>query len=283
MPSVLVTGASRGIGRAGALRLAASGWTVLAGVRSEEAGAKLAGEHPNLVPVRLDVTDPGDLAALPERVRNAAAGGRLDAVVNNAGIVVGGPLEALALDDLRRQLEVNVVAPVAVCQAVLPLLRESRGRVVFMSSVSGLVSSPMLGAYGASKFAIEAIADALRIELRPWRIAVCLIEPGNIDTDIWRDAGRTLDEVVAATSPEHLALYGKHIDGMRRAIPVLQRTASDADQVAAAIEKALTARRPRARYLVGAGGRLQGTLLRRLPRAVRDTGLRIGTGIPRRA
>src|SRR4051812_28820003 len=183
MPTVLVTGASRGIGRATALRLAASGWDVRAGVRSETDGALLAAEAGGITPVVLDVTDDDQVAAL-----DAVLPERLDAVVNNAGVVIAAPVEGLALADLRHQLEVNVVGQVAVTQAVLPRLRASRGRVVFVSSVSGRVSAPFMGAYSASKYALEALADALRLELRPWGVAVSLIEPGAIDTDVWRNA-----------------------------------------------------------------------------------------------
>ncbi|HTX45213.1 MAG TPA: SDR family NAD(P)-dependent oxidoreductase [Solirubrobacteraceae bacterium] len=166
MGSVLITGASRGIGRAAALGLAHDGWDVYAGVRRETDGADLGAEGgPRLVPIPLDVTDDQQIAALVDRLPE-----RLDAVVNNAGIVVDGPLEAIAADRLRAQLETNVVGPLAVTQAVLPRIRASRGRIVFISSVSGRISAPMMGAYNASKFAIEGIADALRVELAPWGI-----------------------------------------------------------------------------------------------------------------
>src|SRR3712207_5359552 len=156
MPTVLVTGASRGIGRAITTRMAASGWDVLAGVRDDAAATELrrtAGAR--VAPLTLDITNATHVAALADR--------EVDAVVNNAGIVLAGPVEALDLDDLRRQLDVNVVAQVAVTQAVLPALRARGGRIVFISSVSGRVSTPFSGAYNASKFALEGIADALRM------------------------------------------------------------------------------------------------------------------------
>src|SRR5919201_439141 len=210
MPSVLVTGTARGIGRATALRLAAAGWDVVAGVRRAEDGEGL----------RAEVT------------------GRIAPVV----------------------LDVTVVGQVAVTQAVLPRLRASRGRVVFVSSLSGRVATPMTGAYNASKFALEAVADSLRLELRPWGVRVIVIEPAQTDTDMWRKADSTLDEEVAALSPVHRELYAKHIEGFRRTIPRSQRMASPVEGVAATIERALTARRPRARYVVGAGPRVQGIL-----------------------
>ena len=207
---------------------------------------------------------------------------RLDALVNNAGIVLGGPVEALSAAQLRRQLEVNVVAQVAVTQAVLPRLRESRGRVVFVSSLSGRVATPMLGAYNVSKFALEGVADTLRMELAPWRIRVSLVEPAQTDTDIWHRADDQLRDAVASLSPQDRDLYAKHIAGFRNSIPRSQRMASPAEGVAAAIERALTDRRPRARYVVGASARAQAPPRAddayRPPRRV----LRAGTGVPRR-
>lgn len=262
MPSVLITGASRGIGRAAALRLARAGWDVLAGVRRLEDGQALRREArgERIVPVELDVNSPEHLAALGDVLPE-----RLDGVVNNAGAVVGGPVEALALDDLRRQLDINVVAQVAVTQAVLPRLRAGGGRVVFVSSVSGRVSTPFTGAYNASKFALEALADSLRMELRPWGIDVSLIEPGSIDTDIWRNALETSDATEAAMSEEHRRLYGERVRALRKAIRRTQANLSSPEKVADAIHAALTAERPKARYVVGADARLQLALRAALP------------------
>ncbi|MFC7502774.1 SDR family NAD(P)-dependent oxidoreductase, partial [Nocardioides sp. GCM10030258] len=156
MPSVLVTGASRGIGLAITRHLSARGWDVYATARSA-ADVSALGQLPHVHPVQLDVTDRAAVAGLPEHLP-----ARLDAVVNNAGIIVQGPVESLALDDLSRQLDVNVTSQIAVVQAVLPQLRKARGRVVFMSSVSGLITLPGTGAYSASKYALESLADALR-------------------------------------------------------------------------------------------------------------------------
>jgi NAD(P)-dependent dehydrogenase (short-subunit alcohol dehydrogenase family) len=252
VPSVLVTGAGRGIGHTTALRLAERGWAVYAGVRRPEDAEALRAAAPTLVPVTLDLTDDEQIAAL-DRVLPA----RLDAVVNNAGIVVGGPIEGLELADLRHQLEVNLVGQVAVTQAVLPRLRSSRGRIVFVSSVSGRVATPMMGAYSASKYALEAIGDALRIELHPWGIDVVLIEPGVVDTDIWRRAEQTVDETAAAMRPDQRALYGESLRSFRRLVPFIRRGGSSTDRVAAAIERALTTERPRARYLVGPDAKAQ--------------------------
>ncbi|OBF18417.1 SDR family NAD(P)-dependent oxidoreductase [Mycobacterium sp. ACS4331] len=274
MPAVLVTGASRGIGRAIVAHLSTLGWDVIAGVRRPEDAALLA-SLPRVSAVRLDVTDAADVEAL-----DAALPARLDGVVNNAGIVVGGPLETVGVDDLRRQLEVNVVGQMAVTQAVLPRLRASRGRIVFISSVNGRVSAPLLGAYCASKFALEAAADALRMELRPWRIGVHVVEPAQTDTDLWENAEQTADDLEAAMTAEQRVLYAKHVAGFRRSIPLSRRIAVPADDVAKVVEEALTAKRPHARYPVGLGPTVQMAVLNRLPSSVSDLLVRKVLGQP---
>ena len=271
MPSVLVTGAARGIGRSIVEHLAAGGWDVIAGVRKDQDAAAITKVDPQRISsVILDVTDAAHIAALSESLPE-----RLDAVVNNAGIVVSGAVETVSPDEWRKQLEVNVIGQLAVTQAVLPRLRRSKGRIVFISSLNGKVSFPLLGAYCASKFALEAAADALRIELRPWGIPVVLVEPAQTDTDVWRTADAVAQETEAALTPEHRALYARHIAGMKKFIPVSQRMAVSPEKVSAVVEEALTARRPRARYVVGIGPKVQVTLLTNLPTRARDRVLRM--------
>jgi len=252
MASVLITGASRGIGRATAIKLAASGWTVYAGVRSASDGAGLAAAAgTNLTPLVLDITDADHLATLPSRLDG------LDAVVNNAGFALDGPVETISLDDLRRQYEVNVIGQVGVTQAVLPLLRASKGRIVFVSSLSGRISTPLTGAYNSSKFAIEGIADALRVELRRWKLPVVLVEPGPVATDMWGGALEQHEATLAALSPAHRELYGETFEKARKTLAFMQKQAVPVDKVSSAIEKALTARRPKARYQVDLGSKVQ--------------------------
>ena len=276
MPSVLVTGAARGIGRSIVEHLAAGGWDVIAGVRTDQDAAAITKVDPQRISsVILDVTDAAHIAALSESLPE-----QLDAVVNNAGIAVSGAMETVSPDEWRKQLEVNVIGQLAVTQAVLPRLRRSKGRVVFISSLNGKVSFPLLGAYCASKFALEAAADALRIELRPWGIPVVLVEPAQTDTDIWRTADAVAEETEAALTPEHRALYARHIAGMKKFIPVSQRMAVPPEKVSAVVEEALTARRPRARYVVGIGPKVQLALLTNLPTRARDRVLRMVSGQP---
>lgn len=283
MSSVLITGAGRGIGRATSLRLARAGWTVHAGVRKAEDGTALVAELGDgaagkIEPVILDVTDDAAIAAVAAELPD-----RLDAVINNAGIVIDGPVESLTTDRLQEQFAVNVSGPVAVTRAVLPKIRAAGGRVVFVSSVSGRISTPWTGAYNSSKFALEGIADALRIELRPWKIPVSLVEPANTQTDMWGGAQEMFDAGVEGMTDEERALYGGHMKGMRRTLGIMQKTASPVDGVAKAIEHALTAKRPRARYVVGAPAKAQVISAGLTPRPVLDFVLAAATGVPRRA
>jgi len=264
MPAVLVTGASRGIGLAITRHLSDRGWDVHATARSD-ADLRELGRLANVHPVQLDVTDRAAVAGLHQHLPP-----RLDGLVNNAGIIVQGPVESLPLDDLSRQLEVNVTAQVAVVQAVLPQLREARGRIVFMSSVSGLITLPGTGAYSASKYALESLADALRMELRPWRIPVSLIEPGPTRTDMWGDALEDYDRMTNRLSPAHRELYTAHLAGNRRLIGRMQKLAGDPGKVVKAVDRALTSRHPKRRYRCDNVSRAQLALVSVTPTAVND-------------
>jgi NAD(P)-dependent dehydrogenase (short-subunit alcohol dehydrogenase family) len=248
--TVLVTGAGRGIGRAIAVRLARSGWRVYAGVRTDVAAKELAEESDLITPVELDVTVPEHLAGLERQLPE-----RLDALVNNAGIGVAGPIETLSSADMHHQLDVNLIGPLALTRAVLPRLRRARGRVVFISSINGRVSFPFTGIYNASKFATEAVADCLRVELRPFGVQVGLVEPGVIDTEPWHEMERLIDEVEAGLTPEHRVLYAQHLAGERRLIEKIRKNAKPPDRVAAVVERELNRRRMRPRTLVGRDAR----------------------------
>ncbi len=267
MRSALVTGASTGIGRATALRLDAAGWQVFAGVRrQEDADALGAAASERLVPLILEITDAEQIAAAAERV-DAETGGGLDGLVNNAGVAIPGPLETLAIGDFRRQIEVNMTGQVAVTQALLPAIRAARGRVVFISSIGGRVALPLTGAYHAAKFGIEAVGDVLRQELRPWGIAVAIVEPGSIDTPIWERGERTADEI---GTPEREALYGEVVERYRKVIRETAERGISPEQVAKAIEHALTASRPRARYLVGREAKVAARAKQLIPTRIFD-------------
>jgi len=276
MPTALVTGASRGIGKGIVEHLAARGWDVIAGVRSQQDADAVTKLDPQRVSsVILDVTSADDVAALETSLPE-----HLDAVVSNAGIAVGGAVEMLSADDWRNQLEINVIGAFAVTAAVLPRLRKSRGRVVFISSVNGRLSMPLVGAYAASKFALEAAADALRMELTPWRIRVIVVEPAQTDTDMWRTADTMVADLEAGLTAEHKSLYAKHIAGFKKMIPMSQKMAVPTERVAAVVEEALTARRPRPRYIVGLGPKALVALMAVLPTRLRDIALRKVSGQP---
>ncbi len=259
--SVVVTGASSGIGRASALRLAQAGWRVHGGVRTEADAAAL--RERGVEPVALDVTDAGQIAAAVE-----AVGPELDGVVANAGIAIAAPLEIVPLDELRRQLEVNVVGQVAVLQAFLPALRRTKGRVVLMGSIGGRSALPFLGPYAASKHALEAFADVLRVELRPWGIAVSIVEPASVKTAIWTKGAAQADVMRERALPEADGLYAERIERFR-AVALKRGPGIDPDVVARAVEHALTASRPRARYVVGKDAHIR-AWIERLPTRLRD-------------
>ncbi|HET9154554.1 MAG TPA: SDR family oxidoreductase [Solirubrobacterales bacterium] len=269
MRSVLVTGASTGIGRATALRLDSAGWKVFAGVRREEDGDSLrAAASDRLAPVILDVTDAEQIAAAAQRIESESGGG-LHGLVNNAGVAVPGPLETVPLEDLRHQLEVNLVAYVAVTQAMLPQIRRAEGRLVFLSSIGGRIAFPFGGAYHASKFATEAIGDVFRQELRPWGLKVSIVEPGSIDTPIW-ERGQRKAEDVEAKAPRTNLLYGAALEKFRKVIEDTAERGIPPERVAKAISHALESKRPRARYLVGLDAKVQARLQPLVPTSVFD-------------
>ncbi len=269
--AVVVTGASTGIGEACALRLDGMGFRVFAGVRRDEDGATLRQKSSDrLVPVRLDVTSADDIAAAARTVAAAVGDAGLAGLVNNAGIAVAGPMEFLPVDELRRQLDVNVVGQIAVTQAFLPLLRTARGRIVNIGSISGRLATPFVGAYSASKFALEALTDALRVELRPWGIEVAIVEPGGIATPIWERSIAVADRLIASMPEQAQAYYGPVIPAVRGTAMSTGKRGTSPAAVADVVVHALTARRPRTRYLVGQRAGTITRIVARLPDRWRD-------------
>ena len=258
MRSVVITGASTGIGRATALRMDSAGWRVFAGVRRvQDAEALREASSERLVPLQLDITDADLLARATEQVAEAVGDHGLDGLVNNAGIIVYGPVETVPLEQFRQQVEVNLLGQVAITQALLPLVRRATGRVVFVGSVGGRISYPFGGAYHASKYGLEAVADCLRQELRPWKIGVSVIEPGAIDTPIWERGEQIAERLAAQLTPEQARFYAGTMDRSWEMGQRLQAHANPPDKVAKAIWHALSAKRARARYAVGLDARAQ--------------------------
>jgi NAD(P)-dependent dehydrogenase (short-subunit alcohol dehydrogenase family) len=269
--TVVVTGASTGIGAACALDCAGRGMTVFAGVRDPLAGESLAAKGgPSLIPIMLDVTDEQSIMRSTEVVQRVVGEGGLGGLVNNAGIVIGSPLEVIPLSQLRKQLEVNVIGQIAVTQAFLPLLRRGRGRIVNMGSIAGRGTIPLLGPYSASKFALEALTDALRMELQPWGIQVSIIEPGAIATPLWEKSAKEARDIEASVSEEAKALYGEAVVQIRAAIAKAAQRAIAPEAVVRAVHHALTATRPHTRYLVGSDARLRAWMVKWLPDRIQD-------------
>lgn len=250
--NILISGASTGVGRGAAVHLAASGHEVWAGVRSQKSHDELERLNiPRLHPVFLDVTDTRSIAGAVSEVKKQ--GGVLHALINNAGVATGGPIEGLSMAEWRRQFDINFFGPVELTKACLALLRESKGRIVNMSSVSGRISSPYLGPYTASKFALEAFSDTLRREVGKFGVKVAVIEPGPIQTPIWEKAAVQAEQRRAELSEAMRSVYGKSIEKFFKSLEQSQKTAAPVADVVKAVEHALTAREPRARYPVGHG------------------------------
>jgi NAD(P)-dependent dehydrogenase (short-subunit alcohol dehydrogenase family) len=256
--AALVTGASTGIGEASARHLASLGFRVFAGVRNQADADRLAGDA--ITPLMLDVTDGATIDAAAR-----AVGGELAGLVNNAGIAVSGPVEYVPIEEWRRQLEVNLLGQIAVTQALMPALRASRGRVVNVSSIGGRVALPLAGPYAASKFALEAVSDSLRREVSRFGVKVSVIEPGGIATPIWGKGLEAADALMAGVPPEAEELYGELADALRAEAQRLATEGLPPSAVAEEVGRALTARRPRTRYLVGRDAKLRARIAALLP------------------
>jgi NAD(P)-dependent dehydrogenase (short-subunit alcohol dehydrogenase family) len=275
--AVVVTGASSGIGADVVSLLAHAGFLAFAGVRSDADAARVATLHEHVRPLRLDVTDAASVDAAAQTV--AASGHVLRALVGNAGIAVAGPLEFLPVDELRRQFEINVFGAVAVAQAFLPQLRASRGRLVFVGSISGRLSVPFIAPYSASKFALRALADAMRVELAPAGIAVSLVEPGSVKTPIWQKGRDSREALLASLPPKALEYYARQIDAVFAQTAREERAAMPVRDVSRAVLRAITVRKPKASYLLGGSARA-GSIVALLPSALRDRALRASMRLP---
>lgn len=270
-PHVLVTGASSGIGRATALRLARGGYHVFAGVRKPADGAALAeAAGGGVTPVILDVTDPQQVVSAVELITAHVGDAGLAGLVNNAGIGVFGPLELIPIEQFRRQLEVNVTGQLAITQAALPLLRRARGRIVMIGSIGARFTPPFVGPLAATKSALATMSAALRQELAPWGIHVTVVEPGSIRSEavdkLESDAQRVLDEA----SAEGRALYRDAFLHLVDFFADLHEEGSRPEVVAATVERALRASRPRSCYLSGKNARRMATIARLVPVPAQD-------------
>lgn len=261
MNAVLISGASTGIGFRLAERLANMGYRVFAGARKPEDLERLAQAHAHIVPVTLDVTQPAQVDDIAAQLANET----LVALVNNAGIAMVGPMEAISADEFENQLQVNLVGCYRLIRACTPLLRKTRGRIINISSTSGLVGWPFAGVYVASKYGLEGLSDVLRIELGRFGIRTVLINPGAVDTPLWEKTFSGASDRLARQSADIQALYQ---DDMARSETTIRKTIKAAVPPDAVVDKVilgLTAARPRARYLVGPSARMQQWMKMLLP------------------
>jgi NAD(P)-dependent dehydrogenase (short-subunit alcohol dehydrogenase family) len=260
---ILITGSSTGIGRTAALTLAEK-FHIFAGVRSAADGESLKAEaSKNITPVILDVTDKKSIASAFEKINGEVGEHGLHALVNNAGIAIAGPLEAIPTEDLRLQFEVNVIGLVAVTQTFLPLLRKAAkskknfSRIVNVGSIAGRMAVPFIGAYSASKFAVESITDAFRRELAPQKIKVSLIEPGAVQTPIWK---KSATKAYSMREKLNVSVEEIYRERLAKFETVVQKTVAQAvsvEKVVDAISNAITSQNPKTRYLVGTEARVQ--------------------------
>ncbi|MBD2517127.1 SDR family oxidoreductase [Nostoc sp. FACHB-973] len=269
--TVLITGASTGIGQACALLLDRLGFSVFAGVRQDiDAQTLQEKASQRLIPIFLDVTDAESIASVVNRVTNTVGDAGISGLVNNAGIAVPGPLELLAIAEFQHQMNVNVTGQLAVTQAFLGLLRQGRGRIVNMGSISGISPTPFLGAYNASKFALEALTDVMRMELRPWGISVSIIEPGSVATPIWDKSLTQAELGQESLLQPALNLYGQAMSIVRQKMQIIASKGISADIVAQTVVHALTAKQPKTRYLVGQDAKIGAVLKHILPDRLHD-------------
>lgn len=250
---VLVTGASRGIGRAIVTRLVHAGFHVFAGVRSDQAADVLRSDlgEDRLTALFLDLGIPSSLDEGTRAVTSAVGGKGLAGLVNNAASATFGPVETIPIAEVEREFAVNVIGPVRLIQACLPLLRRARGRLINVSSVNGFLSIPTSGIYSASKFALEGLSDALRFEVRPWGIEVIVIQPGVFGTDIRNRALESWRGRRASLPPEAGELYDSIFEAAQKLLPAIDEHAPSPEPVAEAVLDALIVEHPPTRYLVG--------------------------------
>lgn len=282
-PTALVTGASSGIGFAIVQDLASRGWQVFGSVRSQADAERISVQHPdNIFPVRMDVTNTEQIEQAMNLINEKTGPHGLQGLINNAGLAVNGPIEFLELVDVRLQMEVNFLGQIAVTQAALPLIRTGRGRIVNMSSISGRIAMPFFAPYAASKFALEAFSDSLRLELSPWGVHVALIEPGAIDTPIWEKSLQAADRRIENLPPKAHKYYGLDIHRMRAKTNQTGQSGVSPQQVVDAVTHALTSSRPKTRYYVGRGVAAAAFFAKHAPDWLRDWVVARTTGFDRK-
>jgi NAD(P)-dependent dehydrogenase (short-subunit alcohol dehydrogenase family) len=269
--SVVITGASRGIGRTTALLLDRSGFKVFAGVRRPQDGEQLVRKSKgNIFPVVIDVTKQDTIDSAAVQIANVVKNSGLWGLVNNAGIAVAGPMEFMPIERIREQFDINFFGQISVTQKFLPLIRQGKGRIVNISSKEGILSMPLVGPYCASKFALEAFSDALRLELKQWNIPVAIIQPGTIATQIIEQSISSAEECVRDL-PRHAGeLYNECFIAARKTAAKVLKAAIPPEKVARTILKALTDKKPKYRYTVGIDAKALSIMKKLVPDTMMD-------------
>jgi NAD(P)-dependent dehydrogenase (short-subunit alcohol dehydrogenase family) len=271
---IVVSGASTGMGAATARELAARGYHVMAGVRRGADGDGIRAD--GIEPFILDITRPEHVAALIDRIDSDPRGRTLRALVNNAGISINAPVEALPLEEWRRLFDVNLFGHVAMTQALLPFLVKSRGRVVNISSVGGKGAMATYGPYAATKFALEAVSDSLRRELAPHGVQVVVVEPGAVKSEMADRGAEATAGLAAKMSPELQQRYGPLVAAILAQTAAHIGAGMSSSRAGSIIAKAATQRRPRTRYTVGRDAAVIIALTRVLPDRLLDTVIAAG-------
>jgi NAD(P)-dependent dehydrogenase (short-subunit alcohol dehydrogenase family) len=269
MKNILITGSSTGIGKACAIAAAEAGYLVYAGFRKDSDGEALASLHSNIKPLKIDVCKEEDRLSAVKFIESEH--GHLDCLFNNAGISAAGPSEFQSLDTFKQQMEVNFIAPVALTKAFIPLLRKSDDpRILFTGSASGILAKPMMASYAASKFAIEAFVDTIRVELAPWNIKVSIFEPGKIKTEIYKKSLEDALKAEQTRSEEESRLYGDLIKVAMYNIKNADSMSSEVSEVVDVFMHALTSSRPKTRYPVGGDAKTQAIVAKYFPDKLKD-------------
>lgn len=266
---IFITGASTGIGFHAACFLRSKNYSVWASARKPADLERLRAA--GITAIEMDVCDPASIAKACVQLPTD-----LDALINNAGIAIGGPLEALQWQDWKRQFDTNVLGLVEVTRQLLPKLRQQKGRIINIGSISGKIASPLLSAYCASKFAVEAISDALRRELKPQGIRVILLEPGAIRTEIWGKSKSEAEKMIETWPKNLVSTYQKQLDSMVKSVQTIEQRAAPVEAVSFAILRALEFRNPKARYTIGRGMGAASWMANHFPDALLDRILRFG-------
>ncbi len=278
---ILITGASQGIGKACALYLDNLGFQIFAGVRTKkDANILKKSASKNLMPVFIDITNANSIKSAVDIINKTVKGQGLMGLINNAGVNISGPMEFLPITEIKKQFDINIIGHIKVIQAFLPLLRKVKGRIINIGSIAGQMAAPFIGPYAASKFAMEAITDSLRMELRPWGISVSIIEPGSVATSMWKKTSFVADGITRHLSNEALSYYGSALESAARTREILGTKGILPEIVAKAVEHALISKKPKTRYFVGRDAKFLSIIKKFIPDRISDNVIIKQLGLP---